>query len=1055
MKVIIPFLLFLMALPPGFGQGTVTVSGFIHTPCGHPLPGVELLGTQTDSTGYYSVEVGEGTVFSITPFLPDWPYPDLDTNDLQLLHNILTSQAGFSSPYQALAADLNYDEEISTFDYVLLHKHVYGVQPLGAFPLWQFFPTGFAFQDVNDPWQSLGGLSTTYTAFQDTVIDFIGVARADMDCSTVLWAGPTGTLRGRAVVDQDADCLAGNDEPGYAGWTIQIVRDAGGVFYATTGTGGFFETELPPGGYRVSVLAPSTLWLPCVDSIPVDIDENGISTLEFPFQSAADCPYLEVDISPASLRRCTTNTYQVRYCNSGTVPAEEAYVKVTFDNYLDVVGSSLPWSSASGTTYTFPLGNIPVGSCGSFSIQTYLNCDALFGQTHCVEAHIFPDSLCTPVPGPLLHLEGNCTGDSVQFHIENVGGDMPEVRHFIVIEDDLVMFNGQFQLGSGETFELSRAANGSTQRLQLEPAPGSPSGLAVEACGATGPEGPSLGYVTQYPTGSGNPFIDINCRENTGPYDPNDKQAFPKGQGNSRWLHPTSSLEYLIRFQNTGTDTAFLVVIRDTLPVELDPATLRPGASSHPYTCTLRANGVAEFRFDNIMLPDSAANLEGSQGFVQFYIEQKTGNPNWAIIENSAAIYFDFNEPIITNLAWHIIDDFFMLPEHARLGGAIQTENGRSLGANTLVFLIRNQDTIAVDTVNAGGGYFFDMLLPGQAYTVAPYRNDDPYNGVNLFDMVLLSKHMLGIQPLDSPYKLLAADINYSGAISVLDMIALRRLILSDDTEPFPENKPSWRFVQAYYLFPDPANPWLAPFPVTVTFDELIYDSGADFTGIKVGDLNGDARPNLLGVEGRGRLPVCLESKTEEGGAVCHLAAARPGEWVACQAGLQLPPGVALQGVRAGTATGELAYSLSESGYLRLCWFHTEAVSFEEGAPLFTIEFSKGFTPKELLPGFSLAFTDEGQPYELVLENQKGEQGGIQIFPNPAGGAFTISGHTEAAEVYIRIYGLSGRAVYRASAPGGGNWAHVLPENALPAGVYTVEARAGGQRWIERLVAGR
>lgn len=177
------------------------------------------------------------------------------------------------------------------------------------------------------------------------------------------------------------------------------------------------------------------------------------------------------------------------------------------------------------------------------------------------------------------------------------------------------------------------------------------------------------------------------------------------------------------------------------------------------------------------------------------------------------------------------------------------------------MFLIRNGDTIAVDF---GSGYSFDMLLPGHTYTVAPYSNNAPLIGVSIFDLVLLSKHILGVQPLGSSYRLLAADVNYSGSITALDMVALRRLILLIDTEPFPEDKPAWRFVRADYVFPDPLDPWLEPIPSTAVFPNLVYSSGADFVGIKVGDLNGDAAAGRQGLERRGYLPLRLEGKAKE-----------------------------------------------------------------------------------------------------------------------------------------------------------------------------------------------
>jgi len=142
----------------------------------------------------------------------------------------------------------------------------------------------------------------------------------------------------------------------------------------------------------------------------------------------------------------------------------------------------------------------------------------------------------------------------------------------------------------------------------------------------------------------------------TGSYDPNDKQVFPKGTGPEGYITPQDSmLEYLIRFQNTGTDTAITVRVEDMIDTDLDLATLQIEMASHPYTVQLQGRKLI-FTFNNIMLPDSGANLAASNGFVQYTIEQKPGLQIGTEIKNIAAIYFDFNAPIITNMVTNTID---------------------------------------------------------------------------------------------------------------------------------------------------------------------------------------------------------------------------------------------------------------------------------------------------------------------------------------------------------------------------------------------------------------
>lgn len=141
------------------------------------------------------------------------------------------------------------------------------------------------------------------------------------------------------------------------------------------------------------------------------------------------------------------------------------------------------------------------------------------------------------------------------------------------------------------------------------------------------------------------------------------------------------------------------------------------------------------------------------------------------------------------------------------------------------------------------GYYRFGQLLNGYDYSIAPGHDQDYKNGVTTFDLLLISKHILGIRRLDSPYKMIAADINRSKSITTLDVIRLRKLILGIN-DHF-ENNTSWRFIASNYEFPDPQQPWLESFPEIQHVNNLpgtIFD--LDFTAIKVGDVNGSAIAN-------------------------------------------------------------------------------------------------------------------------------------------------------------------------------------------------------------------
>ncbi len=141
----------------------------------------------------------------------------------------------------------------------------------------------------------------------------------------------------------------------------------------------------------------------------------------------------------------------------------------------------------------------------------------------------------------------------------------------------------------------------------------------------------------------------LECRENIGSFDPNDKTAFVAGFENPGFVKPSTDIEYFIRFQNTGTDTAFRVVVEDRLPTNLDLTTLTPLVSSHPFSLELRDQRTVRFVFENILLPDSNINSAASNGFVKFRISQMPGTPLGTVIKNEADIFFDFNSPVRTN----------------------------------------------------------------------------------------------------------------------------------------------------------------------------------------------------------------------------------------------------------------------------------------------------------------------------------------------------------------------------------------------------------------------
>lgn len=141
-----------------------------------------------------------------------------------------------------------------------------------------------------------------------------------------------------------------------------------------------------------------------------------------------------------------------------------------------------------------------------------------------------------------------------------------------------------------------------------------------------------------------------------GSYDPNDKTVEPKGKGENNLVSNNSTLKYTIRFQNTGTDTAFNIKIIDEIDNNLDLNSFKIIATSHPMIFKFD-NRIAKFYFNNIHLIDSNKSQDLSNGFIEFSINPKQ-NIDGTKIFNKADIYFDYNTPIATNTTYITIGEY-------------------------------------------------------------------------------------------------------------------------------------------------------------------------------------------------------------------------------------------------------------------------------------------------------------------------------------------------------------------------------------------------------------
>jgi hypothetical protein len=207
-----------------------------------------------------------------------------------------------------------------------------------------------------------------------------------------------------------------------------------------------------------------------------------------------------------------------------------------------------------------------------------------------------------------------------------------------------------------------------------------------------------------------------------GAVDPNDKTCFPVITTNKN----LKKIEYLIRFQNVGSDTAYKVVVVDTIDTEFLPLTkIVIDEVSHPYDLDIKDN-ILTWTFYNILLPDSTTDEPGSHGYIKYTASVKPGLKVGDTIINRAYIYFDYQKVLPTNIAMSIIvkpdisifekdkpDNGITLYPNPTSGEIfIKTKNDLDIKSIKVVDILGN--TIISHQINGTQEIKLSELLPGQ-----------------------------------------------------------------------------------------------------------------------------------------------------------------------------------------------------------------------------------------------------------------------------------------------------------------------------------------------------
>lgn len=478
---------------------------------------------------------------------------------------------------------------------------------------------------------------------------------------------PVPILRGNVAHDLNFDCLVGPGDEMLAGQIVKL-NSVPPRFRATKADGSYEFRVKIPGTYEVSVTPTSPILANCPLKKTVQIGTLPDTTVaDFALQGP-NCAFLTGFIGVwGNYRPCQQVGLLTRVCNGGDIPVPNPFAEITLDQNLTLVSSMIPIDSISGNTFFFNLDTLLPGACFEFKIMVQTGCDVPLGTVLCNELRISPDTICV-LPsnwsGAKLMVDAVCIGDSIgHFTLTNTGNaPFTKPRNYIVTEDLVVIKTGATDLLPGESMTIDQPLKKGFASIRADQETGYPFAKKVVASLlGCGPLPPSSGAILMLPTGDEEPFLDIDCQQVRNSFDPNDKTASPAGFKNEHFIERGDRLDYTIRFQNMGNDTAFRVEIRDDLSENLDITTLRVGLASHPMSWELADLRKLVFKFDPIRLPDSTTNFDASQGFVQFSIAQKSRLKNGTQIFNQAGIYFDHNAPVITNQTFHTIGEKFLI----------------------------------------------------------------------------------------------------------------------------------------------------------------------------------------------------------------------------------------------------------------------------------------------------------------------------------------------------------------------------------------------------------
>ncbi|WP_338791253.1 T9SS type A sorting domain-containing protein [Bernardetia sp. MNP-M8] len=641
---------------------------------------------------------------------------------------------------------------------------------------------------------------------KDTTINGVFIPRrnSNSDASTLLTFGdkaPYAKIKGNTFIENAANCYYDGNETVFP--KILIKSNQGK--YTVSNNNGLYRLTLQDSTALVLEAKPldseyyrifSTNKCDSVKEIEI---ENGRvlnpEDLNFGFK-VLPCSYLTVDITNARRRRCFMSSTTVEYQNKGFATAQNVEVKVEYPDYIFPVSSSPTWTRKEGNSYFFDIGSLAARNSEKIVFQDSVICgiEAIRGLTQCVKATISPANSCQSWTDNenKYEISGRCVGGGIaRYTIKNLTNTATDSIPYRLYANSQVFKEANTLLPANGEVEIEVFTNGMTMRMELFPQNHDPISAFVEGCQVAIPyktkaENPnptvSVAPVQEsgvaLPQNDGGVRSETSCSEILDSYDPNDKQVVPFGLTNQNLIEKTTELDYTIRFQNTGTIEAVNIVVLDTLSDFLDIETIRLGMVSHNYNFIIDGDAdtrVLRFEFDNINLPDSNSNEPASHGFIKFKIKQKANNRIGTVIKNRAAIYFDFNSPIITNTISNKVAVLPLTNSNLNLPVFNCSDSNSEIVANAGADIETSNSTVTLAAQNMGISGIW-MLVSGFGELENPSKNNSKVTGLLPFPTKLIwrvaicgeaKQDTVVVQSTNKNYKF---DINFDENENILSV---------------------------------------------------------------------------------------------------------------------------------------------------------------------------------------------------------------------------------------------------------------------------------------------